>query len=550
MTAGNALKDRVADDVPGCMEIGFSIPERYNASRILFDNLAAGRKDKIAVFGLTGNATYGELCDRACRVGNALKSTGLQHPDRVLMLLDDTAVYPAAVFGALRSGMVPVLINTLSPPDLIRYYLEDAAAKVVVVEAALCAAFTPETVAGTDLRLVVVANGPVPDGMPVEAIAWDDWIASVSDDLTEADTGRDDMAFWMYSSGSTGRPKGIVHLHHDMAYTYESYGRRVLGITESDICFSPPKIFFAYGFGNSITFPFSVGASAVLHPGRPDAQSVFDCVERYRPTLLFGLPTLYTALVAHERSADADLSSLRLCLSAAEVLSSEVFAAWKQRSGLEIVEGLGSTEMLHIYLSNTPEAKRPGASGLRVPGYETKLLDNDGEPVSAGGTGTLWVKGHSSAPCYWNKPDKTAETMRGDWLYTGDRFSVDEDGFHFFRGRADDLIKVSGQWVYPLEIEHCLAEHPAVHECAVLGIEMPDRRMTTQAFVVLNADARSSDDTTATLQNFVKRRLLPYKYPRIISYMDSLPKTGTDKIDRQGLKTMAQHAIATDNKPE
>lgn len=547
-TIPDALKDPVADDVPGCVEIGFSLPDRYNASRILFDNLTAGRADKVAVFSSAGDATYGELCDRAGRAGNALKGAGLQHPDRVLMLLDDTAVYPAAVFGALRAGLVPVLINTLSPPDLIRYYLEDTGAKVVFVEADLCAAITPEIIAGTDLQLVVVANGPVPAGMPVGTIAWEDWIAGASKVLTEADTGRDDMAFWMYSSGSTGRPKGIVHLHHDMAYTYESYGRRVLGITESDICFSPPKIFFAYGFGNSITFPFSVGASAVLNPGRPDPESVFDCVERYDPTLLFGLPTLYTALVAHERAADADLSSLRLCLSAAEVLSSEVFAAWKECSGLEIVEGLGSTEVLHIYLSNTPEAKRPGASGLRVPGYETKLLDNDGEPVSAGDTGTLWVRGHSNAPCYWNKPDKTAETMRDDWLYTGDRFSVDEDGFHFFRGRADDLIKVSGQWVYPLEIEHCLAEHPAVHECAVLGIEMPDRRMTTQAFVVLNAGAADDDAMTATLQDFVKHRLLPYKYPRIVSYMESLPKTGTDKIDRQGLKTMAQRAMTSENK--
>lgn len=541
-----ALKDRVADDVPGCLEIGFSMPERYNASRILFDNLTAGRQDKVAVYCPAGNATYGELCERACRAGNALKDAGLRKSDRLLLLLDDTAVYPAAIFGAMRAGLVPALINTLSPPDLIRYFLEDCGAEVAIVEARLCAAITPETVAATGLRLVVVANGAVPDAMPVDAVAWDDWIAAASDDLAEADTGRDDMAFWMYSSGSTGRPKGVVHLHHDMAYTYESYGRRVLGITENDICFSPPKIFFAYGFGNSITFPFSVGASAVLSPGRPDPDTVFDCLEQYGPTLLFGLPTLYTALVADERLSTAGLSSLRLCLSAAEVLSSEVFTAWKACCGHEIVEGLGSTEVLHIYLSNTPQAKRPGASGLRVPGYEMRLLGDDGEPVGTGGTGTLWVRGQSNAPCYWNKPDKTAESMRGDWLYTGDRFSVDEEGFYFFRGRADDLIKVSGQWVYPLEIERCLAEHPAVRECAVMGIEMPDRRMTTQAFVTLNGGSSASYDLTGVLQGFVKQRLLPYKYPRIVSYLDVLPKTGTDKIDRQALKAMAQRAMESD----
>lgn len=542
--AQTMIADRVGDDVPGSVEIGFSIPQRYNASRILFDNLEAGRAGKTAIYCRSGNATYGELAGSASRFGNALLGSGLTHPDRVLMMLDDTAIYPAAFFGALRAACVPVLINTLSTPDLIRYYLEDSEARIAVIEAGLCDRVNSETIAGTALQLIVVANGPVPDGMPVDAVTWDDWIAAASPELDEAGTDRDDMAFWMYSSGSTGRPKGIVHLHHDMAYTHESYGRRVLGIREDDICFSPPKIFFAYGLGNSITFPFSAGASTVLSPGRPEPDSVFDCIETYRPTLLFGLPTLYTALVAHDRSSTVDLSSLRLCLSAAEVLSSDVFAAWKQCSGLEIVEGLGSTELLHIYLSNTTEAKRPGASGLRVPGYELRLLGNDGEPVAPGEVGVLWVRGHSSTPCYWGKPDKTEETMRGDWIYTGDRFLVDDDGFHFFQGRADDLIKVSGQWVYPLEIERCLAEHPSVHECAVLGVELPDRRMTTHAFVVLGQGQPWTDETTRQLQGFVKQRLLPYKYPRIVTYLDALPKTGTDKIDRQALKNMAQSVLA------
>jgi len=534
------MRDKVARDAPGAREIGFDLPDRYNASRILFDNLEAGRGAKAAVLSPAGDATYAELCDDARRAGNALKGAGLRHPDRVLMLLDDTRVYPAALFGALRAHLVPVMINTLSPAELVGYYLADSGATVAIVEAALAATITEETVAGTDLRLLVVANGPVPRKLPVEAVTWADWIADASPRLAEARTGRDDMAFWMYSSGSTGRPKGIVHLHHDMAYTHESYGRRVLGITKDDICFSPPKIFFAYGLGNSLTFPFSAGATAVLSPGRPDPGVVFDCIERYRPSLFFGLPTLYTALLGHERSAGADLSSIRLCLSAAEVLSGEVFATWKQRHGHEIVEGLGSTELLHIYLSNTVDSKRAGASGLRVPGYELELTDNDGHAVGPGGVGTLWVRGDSSAPCYWNKPDKTAETMRGDWIWTGDRFLVDVDGFHHFQGRADDLIKVSGQWVYPLEIERCLAEHPAVRECVVLGIEMADRRMTTQAFVVLNAGEAPGEDMTVALQDFVKTRLLPFKYPRVVTYLGTLPKTGTDKVDRQGLKAMAQ----------
>ncbi len=538
------IADKVADDSPGSVEIGFAIPERYNASRILFDNLDAGRAGKTAIYCPRGDATYGMLAEQACRFGNAIRDRGLSHPDRVLMVLDDTAVYPSAFFGALRAACVPVLINTLSTSDLLRYYLEDSGARIAVIEAGLCDRITSETISGTALQMVVVANGPVPENMPVEAVAWDDWIAAASPELDETGTGRDDMAFWMYSSGSTGRPKGIVHLHHDMAYTHESYGRRTLDIREDDICFSPPKIFFAYGLGNSITFPFSVGASAVLNPGRPEPDSVFDCIESFRPTLLFGLPTLYTALVAHDRSSTVDLSSLRLCLSAAEVLSSDVFESWKRCSGLEIVEGLGSTELLHIYLSNTVDAKRPGASGMRVPGYELRLLGDDGEPVEPGETGVLWVRGHSSAPCYWAKPDKTEETMRGDWIYTGDRFLVDEDGFHYFQGRADDLIKVSGQWVYPLEIERCLAEHESVHECAVLGVELPDRRMTTHAFVVLDKGVSWTEQTTGQLQGFVKERLLPYKYPRIVTYLDALPKTGTDKIDRQALKAKAQSVLA------
>ena len=265
----------------------------------------------------------------------------------------------------------------------------------------------------------------------------------------------------MYSSGSTGRPKGIVHLQHDMAYSEPAFARNVLKLKPDDICFSVPKIFFAYGFGNSITFPFSVGAATLLLPGQPKPAAIFEAIERFRPTVFFGLPTLYTSLTKAEGAAATDFSSLRMALSAAEVLSADVFNGWKTLTGLEIVEGLGSTEALHIYLSNRPDRKKLGAAGLRVPGYEIALSDKDGRDVADDEEGILWVRGDSNTPLYWNRPDKSAETIReGGWIYTGDRFVRDSDGFHFFRGRADDLIKISGQWVYPLEVELCLAEHP------------------------------------------------------------------------------------------
>src|SRR6185437_15129893 len=270
----------------------------------------------------------------------------------------------------------------------------------------------------------------------------------------------------------------------DLSYTAASYARHILALTAEDVSFSVPKIFFAYGLGNSLTFPFSVGASSLLLPGRPEPGAIFRAIAQYRPTVFFGLPTLYTALAASPEAMGSDLSSLRLSISAAEVLSDEVASAWRPLAGHDIIEGLGSTEMLHIYLSNRPGQRKAGAAGMRVPGYELKLLDGDGRPVDDGTEGFLSVRGDSSAPCYWNRPDKTAETMREGWLHTGDRFLRDADGFYFFRGRADDLVKVSGQWVHPLEVELCLANHMAVRESAVLAIELPDRRMTIKAFVV------------------------------------------------------------------
>jgi benzoate-CoA ligase family protein len=536
MSSTAPITDPVPRDAAGAREIGFFVPERYNAGAILFDNLSAGRGARIAVTGPAGSRTYTELAADACRFGAAFLSLGARRGERVLLFLDDTPAYPAALFGAMRAGLVPLLINTLTPPDLLQFYLSDSGARIAVADAAFADRFNVAACQGTQLEILVVANGAQPAAPAVPARSAAEWLSQPAPALDAADTHRDDMAFWMYSSGSTGRPKGIVHLQHDMAYTHWSYARHLLDLSEDDICFSVPKIFFAYGLGNSITFPFAAGASSVLLPGQPKPAAIFDAIARYRPTVFFGLPTLYTALTSSPEAGTADLSSLRLSVSAAEVLSAEVFNAWKAISGLEIMEGLGSTEVLHIYLSNTPTQKKPGAAGKRVRGYEVKLTDATGRETADGEEGVLWVRGGSNAPYYWNRPDKTAETMReGGWIYTGDRFVRDAEGFHFFKGRADDLVKVSGQWVYPLEVELCLAEHPSVRECAVLAVEQANGLTTLKAFVVMVEPAAFPEEATRALQDFVKERLLPYKYPRLISYVSELPKTGTGKIDRQAL---------------
>lgn len=538
-TAADIIRDDVPRDAPGAREIGFTLPETYNASAILFNNLDRGRGDHIAVTGPAGTRTYAELCAEACQFGHALLAAGLESGERVLLFLDDTPAYPAALFGALRAGLVPLLINTLTPPDLLNFYLQDASARVAIVEAGFASRFDITACKDTQLEQLVVVNGPLPSDCPVPAVDAQTFLKDAATTLDAAPTHRDDMAFWQYSSGSTGKPKGIVHLQHDMAYTAQSFGRHILDMSPEAICFSVPKIFFAYGLGNSLTFPFSVGATSILVPGQPKPHLVFETIRQFRPTHFFGLPTLYTSLIGSPEAATADLSSLKLCLSAAEVLAGEVAEAWRSLSGLDIIEGLGSTEVLHIYLSNTQEARRRGSAGLRVPGYEVSLRDPDGRDVQDGESGVLWVRGDSNAPFYWNRPDKTADAMRGGgWIYTSDRMKRDADGFYYFLGRSDEFVKVSGQWVYPLEVELCLADHPLVRECAVLAVEMADRRMTLQAYVVLEENAGEEAAVAAILKQHVKHTLLPYKYPRNVIFFSELPKTGTGKIDRQALKAI------------
>lgn len=550
--ASAPIGDQVPWDSPGVLEVGFEIPPRYNASDVLFQNLKVARGERLAATGPAGARTFSQLCADANRWGNALLSLGLRRGDRVLLFLDDTPIYPAAFFGAVRAGLAPLLINLLTPPDDLQFYLANSAAKVAIAEAAFSDRFT----AGckqSGLQTLIIVNGEPSSDAGVEIRRAGAWLATFSAKLDPADTHRDDMAFWMYSSGSTGRPKGIIHLQHDMAYTARSYARQVLKLTPNDICFSVPKIFFSYGFGNSITFPYSAGAASVLLPGQPKPETIFAAIAQYRPTVFFGLPTLYTTLTNGAGAEGADFSSLRLAISAAEILSAEVFNAWKSMTGLEIVEGLGSTEALNVYLSNTPERKKLGAAGMRVPGYELVLKDQDGNDVAEDREGILWVRGHANTPGYWNRAQKTRQTIRpGGWICTGDRFVRDRDGFYFFRGRGDDLIKISGQWVHPLEVQLCLADHPMVRECAVVAVEMPDRRMRLEAFIAMNANALDPEEATRILQDHVKQKLLPHKYPRVIHFLPDLPKTGTGKIDRQELRNRAAEISlrrATTTKP-
>ncbi|MCG8492781.1 MAG: AMP-binding protein, partial [Sneathiellales bacterium] len=410
-----AIKDPVAEKTSGAQEIGFDRDAHPNCSTILWDNLERN-PDKLALTGPAGDMTYRELISEAARWGNAFKKAGLNRGERIAFFLEDTPVYPAAFFGAVRAGFVPVLLNTQTKPDIVKYFLQDMDARFCLCEADLVSHLSEEILTDTKLQNVIIVNGEARGEKQIAAAAF---LKDQELSLDCADTGPEDMAFWMYSSGSTGKPKGIVHLHHDMAYTQQSFGKHILQLKKEDICFSVPKIFFAYGFGNALTFPFSVGATTVLLAGQPRPDRVLDIIETYKPSVLFGLPTLYTALAKDKSLASRDLSSLRQSMSAAEILSEEVYNQWKTAVGHGPTEGLGSTELLHVYLSNSLEEHHIGAAGKPVPGYEIRLETPEGELVAPGQEGVMLVRGDSSAPLYWNRPDKTKETMRDDWIHTG-----------------------------------------------------------------------------------------------------------------------------------
>jgi len=508
-----------------------ALPERYNVSTILDRNLEAGLGGKAAVRGEDGEVTYEQLLASACAAGRALRALGVHREQRVMLVLDDTPAFPAVFLGAIRAGVVPVPVNPLFKPDDYRYLVEDSDARAVVVDLGLLPKVR-EALAGYQEPMELVTVGGADDGTR----DLHELLAEHAGELDPVRSHRDDAAFWLYSSGSTGRPKGVVHLQHDLPYTCQTYATQVLGIGEDDVCLSTTKQFHAYGLGNLLSFPFWVGATAVHLWGRPIPDRAFEAVERHRPTLFFSVPTLYNAMLATPGAGERDLSSVRLCVSAAEALPGELWRRWRDAYGLTIIDGIGSTELLHIFCSNAPDAVRPGSSGRPVPGYDLKLLDEDLDPTPPGETGNLYVRGDSALALYWRQHEKTKQTLIGDWVWTGDRYRRDAEGFWWHQGRVDDMLKVGGNWVSPVEMEQALAEHPAVFECAVVQV-LVDGLTRIKAVVVTGEP--DPQRLTPELQQWCKQRLQRHEYPHLVEYAPELPKTTTGKVQRFKLRAGA-----------
>jgi benzoate-CoA ligase len=490
--------------------VASTITDLYNASTLLDANLAAGRSEKVAISCGGEHVTYGELYGRACGAAVALRELGVETGERVLLVMDDCPALPAVFLGAIRIGAVPVPINPLYSAEEYGYFVTDSGASVAVVDSA-CAGKVEAP------RVVTV-----------------DELAGTTDDLPPVSTRADDMAFWLYSSGSTGYPKGVIHRQRDMLATCETYARHVLRIREDDVTFSTTKLFHAYGLGNNLSFPYWAGASTVLLPGRPTPQAIFAAVARERPTIVFSVPTLFNAML-HDDAPGPDWSSVRFCVSAAEPLPAEVWHRWHARHGLEILDGVGSTEMLHIYCSNRTEQVVPGASGTPVPGYEVKLLDDEGRELAGEATGDLYVRGDSMLAGYWNQPEKTADSIRDGWFYSRDRYRRDPDGTYWYEGRADDMFKVSGLWVSPIDVEARLIEHPAVLEAAVVAAHV-EGLTKAKAFVVCEATASRGEPLADELRSFCGERLHRYQVPQLIEFVGDLPKTATGKVLRYRLR--------------
>ncbi|MBI2204673.1 MAG: benzoate-CoA ligase family protein [Candidatus Rokubacteria bacterium] len=509
------------------------LPHEFNvASHFVDGNVAAGRGARTAFICDGRTLTYADVQDLANRTGNALRALGVRMEDRVLVLCLDAPEFLGAFWGAMKIGAVPIPVNTLMRAADYLYFLNDSRAKVAVISAPLLAEAGPVLGQAPFLEHVLVAGGDAGRHRSFE-----DAIARAPSALAPAPTSRDDVAFWLYSSGSTGFPKGAVHLQHDMIVCVETYAKQVLGIRESDRVYSAAKLFFAYGLGNAGYFPMSVGAEAVLSPHRPTPDGVFEILARHRPTIFFGVPTLYAAMLAvKDAERRFDLSSLRVCVSAGEALPDEIYTRWKERFGVEIIDGIGTTEILHIFLSNRAGQVRPGSSGLPVPGYEAVIVDDTGQPVAQGEIGNLRVKGDSTMASYWNKHEKTKETLYGPWIQTGDKYWQDADGYFWYAGRADDMLKVGGIWVSPVEVETTLIRHPAVLEAAVVGAEDEGRLIKPKAYVVLKDAGAAKPALADELKAFVKDKIAPYKYPRWIEFVPELPKTATGKIQRFKLR--------------
>jgi benzoate-CoA ligase len=522
----------------------FSIPDgAYNAAVDLIGRNLAARPDKVAFIDEQGAYTYRDVADRADRAGAALLGLGLQPGERVVLCVLDGIDFVAAFLGAIKVGVVPIPLNTLFTPADYGYILTDSEAKAALVSATLLPAFrTAIDDTGWGGVLIVSGEG---DGQPVHSFANITATAAIPP-LAHASKA-DDIAFWLYSSGSTGRPKGAPHRHLSPVTTAELFARETFGLREDDVVYSAAKLFFAYGIGNALIFPMSLGATAVLFSGRVTPDVVGGLIDRHGVTVFCGVPTLYGALLASPHAPAAGASPLRVCMSAGEALPEELGRAWGERTGTEIVDGIGSTEMLHIFVSNRPGAVRYGCTGKPVPGYEVRLIDENGAEVGPGGLGELHVRGPTMTLHYWNQPEKTAATFVGGWMKTGDKFEMDAEGFLSHRGRADDMLKVSGIWVSPSEVENALLAHESVLEAAVIGITDGAGLVKTKAFVVPRPGATPGEGLAETLKAFTKARLAPYKYPRVIEFVDALPKTATGKIRRHVLREQegGRDALAT-----
>ena len=512
-------------------------PARFNfAQHLLAAN--ATRADKPAFVDDAGALSYGVLADRVRRMAAGLRGLGLRREERVLLLMQDCNDWPVAFLGAMYAGLVPVAVNTLLTADDYAYMLENSRAQAVLVSGALLPTLTAALTRSEHEVGRVVVSRPVAPLHPAE-VELEAFLQAQAPAARPAATGADDPGFWLYSSGSTGRPKGTVHSHANPYWTAELYGKRLLGLTENDICFSAAKLFFAYGLGNGLTFPMSVGATTVLMPERPTPDATF---KRWlggaggvQPTVFYGAPTGFAGMLAHPNLPARDAVALRLVSSAGEALPADLGERFKAHFGVDIVDGIGSTEMLHIFLSNQPDRVRYGSTGWPVPGYAVELRGEGGEAVADGEPGDLYIHGPSAAMMYWGNREKTRDTFQGGWTKSGDKYVRNADGSYTYSGRSDDMLKVSGIYVSPFEVEATLVQHPAVLEAAVIGKEDADGLVKTKAFVVLKPGA-SVDE--AALKAFVKERLAPYKYPRFIEFVPDLPKTATGKIQRFKLREL------------
>lgn len=509
-------------------------PARFNfAQHLIVRN--EGRAAKAAYVEDQARLSYGELAGQVRRVAAGLAGLGLRREERVLLLMHDGLHWPAAFLGCLYAGVVPVAVNTLLTADDYAYMLGHSRAQAALVSGALLPTLQAALERGPhELQHLVVSRGST---LPAGALDFDAWLTGQVPAPKCADTLADDIGFWLYSSGSTGRPKGTVHTHGNLYWTAELYARPVLGLREDDVCFSAAKLFFAYGLGNALSFPLSVGATTVLMAERPTPDAVFKRWVAQRPTVFFGAPTGYAGMLAAPNCPTRAQVALRLCSSAGEALPREIGEKFKARFGADIIDGIGSTEMLHIYLSNRPGDVRYGSSGKPVEGYEVELRDEAGAVIAgADQVGDLYIRGPSAALMYWSNRDKSRDTFQGTWTRSGDKYIRDAEGYYVYAGRSDDMLKVSGQYVSPFEVESTLMQHPAVLEAAVIGVPDDHGLTRAKAFVVLKDPRDAGDALAETLKGFVKEQLAPHKYPRQIVFLAELPKTATGKIQRFRLR--------------